>query len=253
MAAEDDDRPAPDTDSPDASANPAEDLDAPEASNDDEDEDERSGANDFSEDPVTVDDGPREEDSADEAAAAPEGPPRSHRYWLVAAVTIVLLAVDLWTKQWAWDNLREGAVETVIEGRFYLEFGFNTGSAFSLLRDASWSRMLFIGITVLALLYMGHMARNLPTRFGSAFVAIGMVSSGALGNLHDRFVRTMVIDGVERYGVVDFIKVLYWEGKPWPTFNVADIALVVGVILLLYFLIRHGDVLDPPAKEDTSS
>ena len=57
----------------------------------------------------------------------------------------------------------------------------------------------------------------------------------------------------ERYGVVDFIKVLYWEGKPWPTFNVADIALVVGVILLLFFLIRHGDVLDAPAKEEATS
>lgn len=252
MAAEDDDRPALDSDSPDTPANPDENLDAAQAAAN-EDEDEDSGANDFSEDPVTVDDGPREEPPAETAAAVPEGPPRSQRYIMVAVVTVLLLALDLWTKQWAWDHLREGAVETVIEGRFYLEFGFNTGSAFSLFRDASWSRMLFIGITVLALLYMGHMARTLPTRFGSAFMAIGMVSSGALGNLHDRFVRTMVIDGVERYGVVDFIKVLYWEGKPWPTFNVADIALVVGVILLLFFLIRHGDVLDAPAKEEAKS
>ena len=74
-----------------------------------------------------------------------------------------------------------------------------------------------------------------------------MVASGALGNLHDRFVRTMVVDGVERYGVVDFIKVYYWKGKPWPTFNIADVALVAGVALLLWFLLRHGDVLDAQA------
>jgi signal peptidase II len=181
--------------------------------------------------------------------AAPIDPPRAGRLWLAAGVLVVLLAVDLVTKQWAWDNLRTGDVQTVIEGWVYYEFGFNTGSAFSLLRDASWSRLLFIGITFLALVYMGHLARTLPTRFGSAFVAIGMVGSGALGNLHDRFLRTMVVDGAERYGVVDFIKVFYWKGKPWPTFNVADVALVAGVLLLLWFLLRHGDVLDAEAQQ----
>jgi len=139
-------------------------------------------------------------------------------------------------------------VRTIVEGWVYLEFGFNTGSAFSLLRDASWSRMLFIGITFLALIYMGYLAKTLPTRFSSAFIAIGMVASGALGNLHDRFFRTLMIDGVERHGVVDFIRVFYWEGKPWPTFNVADVSLVAGVLLLLVFLLRHGDVLDAVAE-----
>lgn len=181
--------------------------------------------------------------------ATPVDPPRAGRLWLATGVLVVLLVLDLATKQWAWDTLRSGDVHTVIDGWVYYEFGFNTGSAFSLLRDASWSRMLFIGITFLSLLYMGHLARTLPTRFASAFVAIGMVASGALGNLHDRFVRTMVVDGVERYGVVDFIKVFYWKGKPWPTFNVADVALVAGVALLLWFLVRHGDVLDAQAKQ----
>lgn len=180
---------------------------------------------------------------------APVDPPRAGRLWMAAAVLVVLLVLDLVTKQWAWDNLRGGEVHTVVEGWVYYEFGFNTGSAFSLLRDASWSRMLFIGITFLALLYMGHLARTLPTRFASAFLAIGMVASGALGNLHDRFLRTMIIDGEPRYGVVDFIKVFYWKGKPWPTFNVADVALVAGVLLLLWFLLRHGDVLDAQAEE----
>lgn len=193
----------------------------------------------------------------DESPAAPvaEGktdavdPPRAGRLWLAAGILVVFLALDLVSKQWAWDNLRTGDVKTIVDGWVFFEFGFNTGSAFSLLRDASWSRMLFIGITLLALIYMGHLARTLPTRFVSAFVAIGMVASGALGNLHDRFVRTMIVDGVERHGVVDFIKIFYWKGKPWPTFNVADVALVAGVLLLLVFLLRHGDVLDAQAEQ----
>jgi signal peptidase II len=184
-----------------------------------------------------------------QAAPTPVDPPRAGRLWMTGAVLVALLVLDLVTKQWAWDNLRSGEVHTVVEGWVFYEFGFNTGSAFSLLRDASWSRLLFIGITFLALVYMGHLARTLPTRFASAFVAIGMVASGALGNLHDRFLRQMLIDGEQRYGVVDFIKVFYWKGKPWPTFNVADVALVAGVLLLLWFLLRHGDVLDAQAEQ----
>lgn len=193
-----------------------------------------------------------DEPASDLPAASPEpavDPPRARRLWLTGAVLVALLVLDLVTKQWAWDNLREGAVHTVVDGWVFFEFGFNTGSAFSLLRDASWSRTLFIGITFVALLYMGFLARTLPTRFVSAFVAIGMVASGALGNLHDRFVRTMIVDGVERYGVVDFIKIYYWKGKPWPTFNVADVALVAGVLLLMVFLLRHGEVLDAQAEQ----
>lgn len=226
------------------------------ADDDERPDDDDAPASSETDDPAPDDDGEASEpaeSAADEDDSAPDpndppGPPRARRYWMVGVITVGMLVLDLVTKQWAWDNLREGAVTTVIENWFYFEFGFNTGSAFSLLRDASWSRMLFIGITFLALIYMAHLARTLPTRFGSAFVAIGMVASGALGNLHDRFLRTMIVDGVERYGVVDFIKIYYWEGKPWPTFNIADVALVGGVILLLWFLLRHGDVLDAQAE-----
>lgn len=181
---------------------------------------------------------------ADAPPATPsalDDPPRRGRIILLAVLAAVTLGLDLWTKAWAWDTLRDGTVVTVIDEWFYYEFGFNTGSAFSFLRDASYARAVFIVVTLLALVYMGHLARTLPTRHAVYFVAIGLVSGGALGNLHDRLVRVMDMRGEVRYGVVDFIKVYYWEGKPWPTFNVADIALVVGVGLLFLSLTRYGD------------
>ena len=156
----------------------------------------------------------------------------------------ITLGLDLWSKAWAWDRLRDGSEITVIEDWFYFQFGFNTGAAFSFLRDGAYARMTFIGVTVLALLYMARLAATLPTKFRSAFVAVALVSGGALGNLHDRLFRTMEIRGEVRYGVVDFIKVYYWPDKVWPTFNIADVALVVGVGLLFIFLTRHGDALD---------
>lgn len=187
---------------------------------------------------------PQENQTHDATAPAPADPPRNGRLVLVGIVAAIGLALDLVTKAWAWGNLRDGKSITVIENWFYMEFGFNTGAAFSLFRDGSWSRTLFIVVTVAALAYMIRLAMTLPTRWPSGFVAIGLVSSGAMGNLHDRIVREMLIGGELRYGVVDFIKVYYWPNKPWPTFNVADIALVVGVGLLLIYIGRHGEAID---------
>src|SRR5690606_23742451 len=98
---------------------------------------------------VDHDDEPDASDAAESAPAEaeapaepppPEGPPRSTRLVQVAVLAIVTVALDLWTKAWAWDTLREGKVITVVENWAYFEFGFNTGSAFSLGRDAGWAR-----------------------------------------------------------------------------------------------------------------
>lgn len=156
-------------------------------------------------------------------------PSRRSRVVLVTLITGLGLGLDLWTKAWAWEALRGHPAWVIREGLFQLEFAFNTGSAFGFLRDASWSRAFFILVTAAALVYLGRLTWTLPTRLRAAYVAIGLIAGGALGNLHDRFVR--VLDG--SYGVVDFIVVYYWPGQRWPAFNIADAVLVAGVILFL--------------------
>jgi len=170
-------------------------------------------------------------------------PTRRARIALVLATLIPALALDLWTKAWAWEHLRTQPGRAIVPHFFHLEFAFNTGSAFGFLRDAGWSRLFFIAITVAALVYMARLAMTLPTRWPSGFVAIGLIASGALGNLHDRFVRVFM----DQYGVVDFIVVYYWPGKRWPAFNIADAALVAGVLLFMIYLRRHGDPAEAPA------
>ena len=91
-------------------------------------------------------------------------PSRASRVILVVVVAIAALALDLWTKQWAWDNLRGQPPVEVIEHVFYFNFGFNTGAAFSFLRDASWARTFFICVTFLALGYMAWLAMKMPTK-----------------------------------------------------------------------------------------
>lgn len=182
------------------------------------------------------------------ADAAPDTnpvPSRRSRVVLALVVLATTLALDLWSKDWAWENLRRQKPVTVIDPLLELSFSFNLGAAFGFLNDASWSRFFFIGVTVLALAYMAWLAYSLPTKHRYGFVAVGLISAGALGNLHDRLVRAN--DG-GFYGVVDFIKINYPWGGSWPTFNVADVLLLVGVVLLFFYLRREGDELDAAAE-----
>lgn len=159
-------------------------------------------------------------------------PKRSRRLALAAAVGAVGLVADLWSKAWAWNTMR-GVREPadVLGTSLQFDFSFNTGSAFGMLAGVAWARTFFIAMTVLALGYVVWVAATMETVRRRGFVAIGLVGAGALGNLHDRFVRA---DELGRFGVVDFIRINYPWGGSWPTFNVADVLLLVGVGLLLW-------------------
>ncbi len=182
-------------------------------------------------------------DPHDTPASAQSTSAERRRAVIAASIAGVLaLGLDLWTKAWAWDVLREAPRMAVIKKWFYFDFSFNTGSAFGFLRGHDFSRPLFIVITLATVVYMAMLVRKLPTERLYGFIAIGSIIGGALGNLHDRLFRQLEIDGELRYGVVDFIQIYYVQGSPaWPNFNIADVALVVGVILLIPFLMFHGE------------
>lgn len=163
----------------------------------------------------------------------PPSTARLRRMLTIAAVTAVGLAADLLTKSWAWEVLRRRPPKRVLPGIFHFEFAFNTGSAFGFLRDASWSRWVFVSITIAAVLYVLQLGWRWTQRGVLMPIALGLLVGGSLGNLHDRLFRSMrMFDRGVRHGVVDFLVVFYAPGKRWPAFNVADVLLVVGVVLL---------------------
>ena len=134
------------------------------------------------------------------------------------AVAGVVVVLDQLTKIWAVAALSDGPVE-VIGTLLQFRLTRNPGGAFSLLT----------GLTpVLALLAVGMVVYIVRTTRRTADIvmaySLGLVLGGAVGNLVDRMVRS---PGVLRGEVVDFIKV-----PNWPTFNVADCAITVGVILI---------------------
>ena len=114
-------------------------------------------------------------------------------------------------------------VITVIPGFFNLTYVRNRGAAFGMLAGVPgiWRSAFFIVVTVIAIAAIVLLIRKTSERLLVA--AFSLIAGGALGNLIDRI----------RYGeVVDFID-WYVRSHHWPTFNVADSAISVGVGLLV--------------------
>ena len=147
------------------------------------------------------------------------------RKFSVPIVSAILLgAADQASKAWAVRNLPLFEFRDIVPGCFGLVHVRNTGVAFSLLSnlDPAWVHPFLILATVLAMGAVLAYIAYLPCR-GAAPAGLGLILGGAIGNLIDR----------ARLGyVVDFLD-LYWRGHHWPTFNVADVGISVGVGLLV--------------------
>lgn len=152
--------------------------------------------------------------------------PVLRRRRLVLGVAAVVLVVDQLSKWWALERLDDGRIIDVI-WTFRFRLAFNSGTAFSQGEGLGW----LIGIVALAmsvvLVIWGGRVDSVAQR-----VAIGGVLGGAIGNLADRAFRGD--DGPLSGSVVDF-----FDFQWWPVFNVADIGITLGVIVLVLLLARE--------------
>jgi signal peptidase II len=134
-----------------------------------------------------------------------------------------VLVLDLLTKSWALSALAGGRRLELLGGWVPLTLAFNQGAAFGL-RIGSDPRLVFIPVTILAIGFLLLVLLRAERADWLRIVAASLVLGGALGNLYDR-VRW------DR-GVVDFIGPLDLGFMLWPVFNVADMGITVGAILL---------------------
>jgi signal peptidase II len=140
------------------------------------------------------------------------------RYGLIAGVAAVVVCIDQLTKWWALNTLDDRVIDLV--GSLQLALTFNTGGAFGLgSRFVPVLAVVAVGV-VLLVVVRGDTSTHPAVAF-----ALGLVLGGAFGNLSDRLFRD---PGLLRGAVVDFID-LQW----WPIFNVADMAVSCGCILLV--------------------
>lgn len=167
------------------------------------------------------------EQSLSEPVSAPAKPanPIPHRLmpfvWLLLSVVIIVL--DLWTKQIATDNL---TLYRPVEINSWLNMmlAHNYGAAFSFLSQAGgWQRWFFTGLAGVVSLILIVWLFRLSAKEKLTGLALSMIIGGAIGNLVDR---------VNHGYVVDFIDV-YYKTHHWPAFNLADSAITCGIILLL--------------------
>lgn len=140
----------------------------------------------------------------------------------VSVVAGVVLA-DAFTKLLAVDRLSPAHVPHSVFGEWFrLTLVYNPGAAFGL-HLGPWSRWIFIALTLVAVAVMWRLFLTSPPDARWRTWALALVSGGALGNLVDRLRSAR--------GVVDFLDLGVGAWR-WPTFNIADIAVSTGAILL---------------------
>lgn len=140
--------------------------------------------------------------------------------WVVPTLILVAAAVVAADHLTKWLALRELSGRDVdLLGSLRLHLVFNNGSAFGIGSRFAPLIALFAGVIVVVLLGAGRQLRGVP------LVATGAIVGGATGNLLDRVFRDG--NGILGGAVVDFVD-LQW----WPVFNVADVAITVGAVVL---------------------
>jgi signal peptidase II len=141
-------------------------------------------------------------------------------FWSLAMGGLLL---DLWSKKAVFDLLgrEQSHSVSIIDGFLRFIIALNDGAAFSTFSGKAY---LLTAISVVALLVVFGVFLFSGTQYRSIHIALGLFTGGICGNLYDRIFN----DGLVR----DFIDV-YIGNKHWPTFNVADSLLCIGVGLLI--------------------
>ena len=142
--------------------------------------------------------------------------------------------------RYLWDTHPEPSQAlTVVEGFWRFTYAENPGAAFSFLASAWFGRWLLTAVGMLAVALFFAWALRL--RRALPLLGAALILGGAIGNLFDRI----------RLGyVVDFVQWHYQDRLRWPTFNVADVWIFVGGVILLFSLsarARQAERVAPPA------
>ncbi|MFW5731137.1 MAG: signal peptidase II [Desulfonatronovibrionaceae bacterium] len=149
----------------------------------------------------------------------------SFKYKIAMVLSLCILVLDQALKLWVQKTIPLWDSVPVIPGLLNLVHVLNKGAAFGFLADldGNMQTYFFIGVTGLAIVLIFHLLKTVDRHDPYLFSALGLILGGALGNLVDRIRLGMVID------FLDF----YVGSHHWPAFNVADMAISTGAILLL--------------------
>ena len=137
-------------------------------------------------------------------------------------IILIIIALDQVTKYIVVKNIGFGDVIPVIEKFFYFTYWENKGAAWGIMPNA---RYFLIGLTIVISVILAYILYKSDEKFLK--ITIALILGGAYGNLIDR---------IRRGSVVDFLD-FHFGNYHFPTFNVADMFVVVGTFLLAYYLL----------------
>ncbi|MBB3280544.1 signal peptidase II [Mitsuaria sp. BK037] len=146
--------------------------------------------------------------------------------WL--AIALLVIVADQFTKVLILHSFQYGDSHYVLPF-FNLVRVHNTGAAFSFLAGASgWQRWFFVGLGVAAAVFIVWMLRRHGHQTQFAW-ALSLILGGAVGNIVDRLLHGYVVDFIQ----------LHWAGWYYPSFNIADSAITIGAVLLIWDELRR--------------
>lgn len=186
-------------------------------------------------------------------------------YLFLGIVAALALVADAVTKLWAESTLgRLTRVEpsiVLVDDVLTFTLAYNKGGAFGMLagEDGVWRRPFFLLVSAGASLFIISLYRKIQPRQWALRWGLPLVLGGALGNFADRLAKGKVVDFVDyRAGWVETMNELIAKLNPswhvtshWPTFNVADICICVGVGLMVVDMFTAGGQQAQAAKRAT--
>lgn len=155
------------------------------------------------------------------------------RYGLILTLAAAITAIDQYVKHLVVAALRFNDVIPV-NSFLNLVHVRNKGAAFGFLNnpDTHWQVWFFLGTTLIALVVIFFLAKKASAKDYLLFIALGCICGGALGN---------GIDRVTQHSVIDFLDA-YYKNWHWPAFNIADVAICLGAIIMLTLVFRKEEM-----------
>ncbi|MBZ4652804.1 MAG: lspA [Peptococcaceae bacterium] len=145
-------------------------------------------------------------------------------FWTTLVLTLV---IDRFTKYLVTTQMLLGQTIPLIPNFLHITYVKNPGAAFGILAEKTW---FFIVITILILAALFYLAYTEGEKSLFLALTLGLVAGGAIGNLIDRMQTGLVIDYIDFRGIWPFV------------FNMADSAIVVGMILLAYHVLKSDKI-----------
>jgi len=154
------------------------------------------------------------------------------KYLLLMCLTGLLVSLDQLTKLYVHTQFELHESRSVIPGFFHITYVRNLGAAFGFLSQtpAAFREFFFLMIPPTACLIILYILKTVKNEDTRQVLALSSIFAGALGNYLDRLQFGYVID------FADF----HYRALSWPAFNIADMAIVGGVISLILFMLKES-------------